>query len=140
MKECKWKDTFDGMCFKSGRTIQCKRPIDCGDYETEIVGMKNDVKDGKIRWELVPLDLIEWVAKVYTFGATKYKAYSWQHIGKTEDGTNEFQRYKAALLRHLVAHEKGEFLDPESGLPHLAHVLWNAIAMLYFGLKENEGK
>ena len=103
-------------------------------------GYKNDIKDGKIRWELVPLDLIEWVAKVYTFGAKKYKPYSWQLIGKTEDGTTEFQRYKAALLRHLVAHEKGEFLDPESKLPHLAHVLWNAVALLFFGLKEHENE
>lgn len=111
-----------------------------GDWDNRPVptGYKNDEKDSKIRWELVPLDLIEWVAKVYTFGSKKYKPYTWQKIGCMADGTDEFQRYKAALLRHLVAHEKGEFLDPESNLPHLAHVLWNAISLLYFGLKQHE--
>lgn len=107
-----------------------------GDWDDRPHGFKNDIKDDKLRWDLLPMELIEWAVKVYTFGAKKYKPRTWQLIGKTEDGTNEFQRYKAALLRHLVAHEKGEFLDPESNLPHLAHVLWNAISILYFGLKE----
>ena len=99
---------------------------------------KNDERDGKLRWDLLPLDLIEWVVKVYTFGVQKYgKPNSWQHIGRMSDGTSEYDRYKSALLRHMVAHEKGEFYDPESGLPHLAHCLWNSIAMLYFGLRDN---
>lgn len=33
---------------------------------------KNDYKDDKLRWDLLPLDLIEEVVKVYHFGAKKY--------------------------------------------------------------------
>lgn len=91
--------------------------------------VKNDRKDGKLRWELLPLDLVEYLVRVYTFGAEKYAPNSWQNL---EDG---YQRYKAALMRHMVAYEKGEFADPESGLPHLAHMAWNALAMLYFGIR-----
>ena len=92
-------------------------------------GIKNDRKDGKLRWELLPLPLLEEVVKVYSFGAEKYEANSWQNL---PDGYN---RYKAAMLRHLVAYEKGEVIDPESGLPHLAHMAWNALAVLYFSKK-----
>lgn len=91
---------------------------------------KNDILDHKQRWDLLPLPLIEEVVKVYTFGAEKYEENSWQNL---PDG---YRRYKAALLRHLVASDKGEVNDPESGLNHLAHVAWNAIAMLHFKMKE----
>lgn len=94
--------------------------------------MKNDFKDGKQRWDLLPLPLIEEIVKVYTFGANKYAENSWQNL------PNGKQRYKAALLRHLVASDKGEANDPESGINHLAHVAWNAIAMLHFEMEEEK--
>lgn len=76
------------------------------------------------------------VRDVYTFGAEKYAPNTWQ---KLENG---YERYKAAMFRHVLAHEQGEMRDRESGLPHLAHAAWNALAMLYFGLKDKgyEGK
>lgn len=92
--------------------------------------VKNDRKDGKPRWELLPLELVEDVVKVYTFGAEKYAENSWQNL---DDG---YRRYKAALLRHIVAYEKGEVTDPESGLPHMAHAAWNALALLHFSKQE----
>lgn len=92
-----------------------------------MAGIKNDRKDKKPRWELLPLPLLEQIVNVYTFGAQKYAENSWQDL---PDG---FRRYKAAMIRHLVAFEKGEITDKESGLPHLAHMAWNALAVLYFG-------
>lgn len=85
---------------------------------------KDDRLDGKPMWELLPLPDIEDVVKVYTFGAQKYGPHTWRHL---PDG---LQRYKAALLRHLVSFDRGEEIDEESGLPALAHMAWNAIAML----------
>lgn len=35
-------------------------------------GMKNDKLDDKTRWELIPLDCLEDIARVYTEGAKKY--------------------------------------------------------------------
>lgn len=93
-------------------------------------GVKNDFKDKKLRWDLLPLPLIEEIVRVYTFGSIKYGDNTWQTL---HDGLN---RYKAALLRHLVSTDKGEVNDPESGLNHLAHVAWNAIAMLHFKMEE----
>lgn len=64
-------------------------------------GKKNDKKDDKTRWELMPLDCLEDIARVYTEGAKKYGENTWQNL------ENGYQRYKAALLRHLWEFEKG---------------------------------
>lgn len=97
--------------------------------------IKNDRTDNKPMWELLPLGLMEHIVNVYTYGVQKYgKPGSWKLL------ENGYQRYKAALFRHIVAFEKGEFIDPESHLPHLAHAAWNAIAMLYMGLKREKAK
>lgn len=87
--------------------------------------IKNDRKDGKLMWELIPLLDLEDVVKVYTQGAKKYGINNWQNLS---DGYN---RYKAAMLRHLVEHEKGNWIDSDTGCIHLAQVVWNALALLH---------
>ena len=89
-------------------------------------GMKNDFLDDKPRWDLLPLPEIEDLVKVYTAGAKKYAPNNWQKLD------NGYQRYKAALFRHLLAYEKGERIDPDTKCMHLAQVAWNAVAMLWF--------
>lgn len=96
-------------------------------------GMKFD--GDKVRMDLL-LDgcpnALEAVGKVLTFGAKKYADHSWQGV------PNGDTRYKAALLRHMLAISKGENDDPESGLSHLAHVACNALFILELELKRNE--
>ena len=86
---------------------------------------KNDFLDNKPRWDLLPLTDLEEVVKLYTFGAQKYGDNNWQNL------ENGYQRYKAAMLRHLLEYEKGNTVDAESGCNHLAAVIWNAIAMYH---------
>jgi len=78
-------------------------------------GMKHD--QDKPMYNLLPANAIESLAKVLTFGAKKYTPNSWQDV---EDG---LERYRAALLRHAFAIQRGELLDEESGLPHSAHIM-----------------
>ena len=87
--------------------------------------IKNDFKDHKLRWDLLPLKEIEDIVKVYTAGADKYGPDKWQNL---PDGYN---RYKGAMLRHLMEYEKGNDVDKETQCLHLAQMAWNAIAMLY---------
>ena len=89
------------------------------------MSIKNDRKDKKLMWELLPLEDIEDVVKVYTEGANKYGVNTWQNL------ENGYNRYKAALFRHLLEYEKGNEYDEETGCRHLAQVVWNAIAMLH---------
>lgn len=91
---------------------------------------KNDFKDGKLRWDLLPLEEIEDIVEVYTAGSKKYGDNNWQHL---KDG---YQRYKAAMFRHLLEYEKGNKVDEETGCQHLAQVAWNAIAMLWMSKHE----
>lgn len=92
-------------------------------------GKKNDEKDDKTRWELMPLDCLEDIARVYTEGAKKYGENTWQYLD------NGYQRYKGALLRHLYRSENETF-DEETGCRHLAQVAWNAIALLWLSKAE----
>lgn len=77
------------------------------------LGAKHDA--GKPRWDLLPVVALDDVAKVLTFGAAKYQPDGWRFV----DGWRA--RYCAALLRHVAAWMRHERIDPESGLPHLAH-------------------
>lgn len=96
-------------------------------------GVKNDFQDGKLRWDLLPLEEVEDIVKVYTAGAKKYSDNSWQNL------ENGYQRYKAALLRHLLEYEKGNKVDDDTGCHHLSQVAWNAIALLWLD-KHGKGK
>jgi hypothetical protein len=75
-------------------------------------GKKLDTE--KVRVDLLPIGALIEVAKVLTFGASKYGPDNWQHVKPR-------RRYYGAALRHLFARGRGEKTDPESGLPHLAH-------------------
>lgn len=56
------------------------------------------------------------VARVLEHGAEKYGPYNWR---STKVGA---LTYVAAIQRHLAAWVDGEDLDPESRLPHIAHI------------------
>jgi hypothetical protein len=94
----------------------------------------NKQKDdqGKLRWDLLPLDVVEKLVEIYEFGANKYEENSWRTI------ENGYKRCRAALFRHLTAYDKGERVDPESGKSHLAHAAWNALSMVYFAEKDQK--
>lgn len=78
-------------------------------------GLKYD--HDKPRYELLPPVAIDELAKILTFGADKYDAHTWKQL------ENGLERYRAALLRHTFAMQRGEYIDPESGLPHSAHAM-----------------
>lgn len=102
--------------------------------ENKNQSVKNDYKDHKLRWDLLPLAEIEDIVRVYTAGADKYGPNMWQDL---PDGYN---RYKGAMLRHLMEYEKGNLVDEETGCLHLAAVAWNAIAMLYCSKHNTENQ
>lgn len=66
-----------------------------------------------------PVDLLdpyalEQIALVLAFGAQKYHAHNWR-------SGIRYSRLIAAAMRHIMAINRGEDIDPESGLPHAAH-------------------
>lgn len=75
-------------------------------------GRKDDTN--KPRPELIDARFYLDMARVMAFGARKYAAENWRK-------GIEVQRLVGAIERHVAAFKSGETIDPESGLPHLAH-------------------
>jgi len=97
-------------------------------YDTNITGaVKHD--KGKLRYDLIPPIPLEHLAQVYTFGADKYGDRNW------EKGLS-FDRLYAALQRHLMERRKGNMIDAETKLPHMASVMWCAMAIDHFDNQE----
>lgn len=71
------------------------------------------------------------LCKVWEFGANKYGKRNWKLVENGKD------RYTNALLRHLIA-EEDKLTDDETELLHCAHIGFNALARMYFILKERE--
>ena len=86
--------------------------------------------DMKLRWDLLPMNVIEEIVKIYSYGAKKYGDNRWQNLENYED------RYFAACMRHLIAWRNGKQVDPESTHFHLAHSIWNLISLLWKDLQE----
>lgn len=87
-------------------------------------GIKHDIN--KLKWNLLPLHLLNGTVKVLTQGEKKYGAYNWQLL------SNPKERYFAASMRHLVSYQQGELSDPESGCSHLDHAIANLIFLKHF--------
>ena len=90
---------------------------------------------GKNRLDLVLGEFAEalWeVGEVGTYGASKYTPRGWLSV------PDAGERYRDALLRHYLQYRGGEARDRESQLLHLAHLAWNALAVLQLELKNNK--
>ena len=100
------------------------------DNQTQPAPPKFD--DGKLFASLpfidFPLALIN-VAEVGTYGIKKYSTPSFDARGSWRTVPNALQRYQEAFYRHLMAMNRGELVDPESGLLHASHALWNDLAV-----------
>lgn len=86
-------------------------------------GVKYD--EGKPDYSLMPSRELEQIVKIMTHGRDKYGRNNWK-------GELENDRLYAALMRHLETDRQGEYLDKETGEPHLAHVACNAIFLLWY--------
>jgi hypothetical protein len=92
---------------------------------THSVAIKHD--SGKTDWSLMPFEAVEEINKVLEFGAKKYAAHNWR------TGTGfRYTRVLSSLLRHTFSWARGEDLDPESGLSHLAHMGCNVVFLIYY--------
>lgn len=71
------------------------------------------------------------IAEVGTYGANKYSDCGWKYV------PDAYRRYTDAGHRHRLVRASGEKRDPESGLLHLAHAAWNAMAVLQIELEHD---
>ena len=74
---------------------------------------------GKPRLSLVPMKILEAIARIREYGNKKYHdPDNWKTV--------EVERYRDAAMRHMVAYiEDPSGVDEESGMPHLWHLACN---------------
>jgi hypothetical protein len=95
--------------------------------EVIVTDPKTGAKKGSklARYDLLPPGPLHAVAEHYGRGAEKYEDRNWE---KGYDWGLSF----AALNRHLWAMWNGEWIDEETGSPHLAAVVFHAFALMEF--------
>lgn len=81
--------------------------------------------EGKPRFSLISPYAAEGLAKVLTYGAAKYEPHNWKKGLSFEETID-------SLMRHLTAIQRGELIDPETGLMHIDHVQCNAMFLSHF--------
>ena len=98
--------------------------------------MNQDIKadGGKLRFTLVPRQIIYDIAKIREYGCKKYKdPDNWKKV--------EPERYRDAMLRHLFAYlDDPQGVDEESGLKHLWHLACNIAFLCDLEDKEKDSE
>jgi Domain of unknown function (DUF5664) len=104
-----------------------KQQQQAGLGETRVTNEKTGGEKGSklARYDLIPPAALDDIAKVYGKGCEKYAARNWER-------GYAWGLSFAALQRHAWAFWRGEYLDPESGLPHLAHAAWHCLTLMTF--------
>ncbi len=77
---------------------------------------------GKPSMHLLPHEALVGAAQAMTYGAKKYDAHNWRRA-------TTWNRYYDATLRHLIAWQMGEDIDPDSGAPHLDHAVCSLLML-----------
>ena len=82
-------------------------------------GAVRDTNEGKIRWDLLPIESLKRVAIHYTDGAKKYDENNWKLGVPTE-------RFVEAVCRHWAQYLLGE-IDED----HLSAVVFNVLGLIW---------
>lgn len=101
----------------------------------EILNEAGAVKfdQGKTDWAILPIGASEEIIKVFKFGETKYSRGNY-----LEGNGLEYSRVLNSLLRHIHAFMRGEDLDPETGISHMAHAGCNIYMLLTYELNKQK--
>ncbi len=92
--------------------------------------------EGKTNFVLIPWEWLQVLAEIFTFGAKKYAPRNWQKSLNTQDHDKFCEDRLDSTMRHMVAHMRGERLDPESGRPHTDHSAWNLLCVMWYNMND----
>jgi len=84
---------------------------------------------------LIPTILTHTLARVYEWGINnKYRRDSWKEF--TPEQARE--DLTPAAMRHIDCFRDGEWLDPQTKLPHLILAIWNLTTLLWHCSREKK--
>jgi len=91
-------------------------------------GGNRDSAEDKLDYTLLPIPALNRITQHYVNGLKKYGRDNWKKLSTPDD----IERYKQSMFRHLI-----QYLEGQDNEDHLAAVVWNAMALLYFEEKED---
>lgn len=116
--------------FNTDTTILYYSDTNCESNVAQNTAIKFD--SNKPDWSLLPVQSVEEIIKVLQFGAKKYAAWNFAN----GEGLS-YSRVLNSLLRHIFAFMRGENIDPETGLSHIAHAGCNVLFLLHYILHKD---
>ena len=101
---------------------------------SELVCLSQGTKfdQDKPRYDLIPPEALDGLARLYGMGAGKYEDRNW------EKGMN-WSRLFAAMMRHAWKWWRGESYDQEDGQHHLLSVIFCAAALYTYEVRKVAG-
>jgi len=102
--------------------------LDSGQRDKFNTGAQRDTQTDKPRFDLIPSVSLRRLANLYSAGAKKYGEHNF------EKGI-PYSRVYASLFRHLIQWAEGEQTED-----HLASVMWNAAALIYYDEMIKQGR
>lgn len=105
----------------------CERDLE---RSSRLTATKHDA--AKPRHSLLPPHAIDAIIAVLEFGAARYGERNWM-------GGMKWSRCFDAAMRHLWRWFRGEDIDPDSGLPHLAHAIVSLMFLIDYQATNTNG-
>jgi hypothetical protein len=90
---------------------------------------------GKLDWSHLPVDVIEPLVAVFSFGAEKYGRENWRKGFENSDN-----RLHASRMRHIVdcQYDPLAINEDDGGVYHEAQVAWNSLVRLHHALERQK--
>lgn len=85
--------------------------------------------DDKMRFDLLPIEALIELTRVYQMGALKYDDDNWRK-------GMPWRKVYRPIFSHLFKWLSGQTIDPETGCHHLAMVAWNALTLLVYDIRK----
>ena len=82
---------------------------------------KQSIGNSRVPLDLIPTTGLVYAAMSFAEGASKYSASNWRITGV------RFSTYHAAMMRHMLKVANGEWVDPETHVPHLGSIIASAM-------------
>lgn len=101
--------------------------------ETPTVALRDNKGKDELSYLLSIPEAQKALAHVFRQGAKKYTRDNWKLGGKPD------AEYLDALQRHLLKHVNEGPFDPETGALHLAHAVWNLVALIELNIAPEHG-
>lgn len=118
---CPFDQTKDSIFCSAHKRYEHPESIDLLKLKNSALKFDAD----KLPLDLLPFEALEEITLVLQHGAKKYERHNWRK-------GFIYSRPFSAILRHLFAYWKGEDLDKDSGLHHLAHAGCELLFLISF--------